>query len=104
MFEPYRQAIAKELDVCFPADVPERVFLLRYEALQALRRQLDKYAADWIRPDLLDAIAAKKLAFLREARTKQQVKEILKFTPPRFDGNQYVPQSAYHVPEEELLY
>lgn len=52
---------------------------------------------------LLFQIAKKKLYFLMTAKTKAEVKEILRPSVPVYNGNAFVPNGPFHVDEEELV-
>ena len=48
-------------------------------------------------------IALKKINFLMDAKTRSEVKEILRPSAPIYNGNGFIPNGIFHVEEEELL-
>ena len=62
-----------------------------------------RYAKEGFPERLLRPIAEKKVAFIKDAKTKTALSEILKPPKPRYDGNKVQCFGEYHIPEEELL-
>lgn len=68
-----------------------------------LMREVREYHEKGFMEKLLFQIARKKLYFLMEAKTKKDVKEILRPSVPVYNGNAFVPRGPFHVEEEELV-
>jgi hypothetical protein len=52
---------------------------------------------------IIKPIAEKKLAFIKTATTKAELKEILEPTHIYYDGNEIQAKGKFSVPEEELI-
>jgi len=73
-------------------------------ALIQLGAIIKKYQQDYYLETLVQAILDKKIAFICEATTKADLKEILSPPKIRYNGNKVIPVSKFHIPEEELIY
>lgn len=83
-------------------DVKDSVRELRLSALSSLAGRIKQYREHGYADAIIDAIAEKKCAFILEATTKTQIKEILKFSAPKYNGAEFF-AGKYHVLEEELI-
>lgn len=72
-------------------------------AIQSLQKEIEGlYEKGFIVP-LLYEVAWKKIKYLMEAKSKSEIKEILRPSVPFYTGNEFVPKGKFHVEEEELL-
>lgn len=69
------------------------------EAERITRHYQDRNFLD----SLVSAISEKRLANIRQAKTKTDIDEALKLSTPRFDGVKFYPKYKYHIEEEELI-
>lgn len=76
---------------------------LSLSALVELKRIVNQYIEEFHYNDLIISVFEKKADFIIRAKTKQQLKDILKLSVPEFNGNKYCYYKKYHVEEEELL-
>lgn len=83
-------------------EIPDRVRMLRFEALKSLQDRLAVYQRNGYMARLIHAIAEKRCRMIMEATTKAEMKKILELPSPHYDGSKFVPDK-YHVPEEELI-
>lgn len=82
---------------------PEKIRKLRSDATDMQTAIVNSYAKLGFRADLLLIILAKKLQFICQATTKEQIREILKPSAPAYSCGVFQPCSQYYVEEEELL-
>lgn len=54
-------------------------------------------------PDLVKTAFEKKIAFVLQATTSAEIKEIMKMSVPYYNYEGVVPKGQYHVEEEELM-
>lgn len=96
LFEEAKQKVLEDIN----ASVSIRQ--LRLQALADANRLILSYG-ELIRSDIINQIFKAKIAFILEANTKKEIKEILKPSISKYDGNKYVPSGKYHIPAEELV-
>lgn len=72
-----------------------------FAAIWSLMKEIRGYHDKGFMEKILFQIANKKLDFLIVAKTKKDVKEILRPSVPIFNGNAFVPRGPFHVKEEE---
>ncbi len=68
-----------------------------------MRGIVARYEEENFLPELDKTVFRKKADFLMEAKTKAEIKEILKPSTPRYSGGNFRPGNQYHVDEEELI-
>ena len=98
----YHQIIATALTAIAESNRPERVKLLQSAALAELEITLNRYSERCYDPALLCTIANKKVHWITEATTKNEIQAILNPPAPRYDGNKFYPDK-YMPPEEEAI-
>lgn len=98
----YHQIIATAMTAIAESNRPDRVKLLRSAALAELEIALNRYSERSYDPALLCAIANKKVRWITEATTKNEIQAILNPPAPRYDGNKFYPDK-YMPPEEEAI-
>ena len=73
-------------------------------ALVQVNSIIQAYSSEGYDADrLLKPIAEKKIAFIKAAKSKKALEEILKQPKVHYDGNHIVPLGEHYVPEEELI-
>lgn len=72
------------------------------EAYRAVVTRCNAYMGNYFLPELILRILYKKCLMLENARTKAELKDIVKPSLPRKRGNGFY-EGPYHVKEEELL-
>ena len=80
----------------------EKLFALRFNALQTLGACLKHYSRLGYAPKLLKRIADRKAALILAAANKTELDRILRPKAPHFDGVHFIPD-RYMLPEEELI-
>lgn len=70
-------------------------------ALSQLKKIVDQYIKEFYNNELSLIIFKKKSQFIINAKSKQQLNDILKPSLPNYNGEKYC--SEYHLKEEELL-
>lgn len=96
----YHQIIVTALTEVAESNRTKRVKLLQSAALSELEITLNRYAERGYDPALLCTIASKKVRWMMEATTKNEIQAILNPPAPRYDGNKFYPDK-YMPPEEE---
>ena len=81
----------------------DKLLFEKAASLIELTYLLKAYEREGILGDLIQAIASKKTAFICEAASKGDLKEIFKQPKVHYDYNKINPVGKYHVPEEELI-
>lgn len=72
-------------------------------AILSLMRDIRKFCDMGFLESIIYQIALKKINFLMDAKTKSEVKAILRPSVPVYIGNGFVPSGVFHIEEEELL-
>jgi len=85
-------------------DVEDKLLNEKMAALIQLCALIKSYESESYQAALIQAIAARKTAFICEAATKKDLKEIFKPPQIHYDHNKIHPIGKYHIPEEELIY
>ena len=98
----YHQIIATALTEIAGSNGPERVKLLQSAALGELEITLNRYAERGYDPALLRTLARKKVRWIMESTTKNEIQAILNPPAPRYDGNKFC-SDKYMPPEEEAI-
>ncbi len=98
----YHQIIVTALTEIAESNGAERVKLLQSAALGKLEITLNRYAERGYDPALLYMLASKKVRWMMEATTKNEIQAILNPPAPRYDGNKFYPDK-YMPPEEEAI-
>lgn len=98
----YHQIIATALTGIAESNGAERVKLLQFTALSELEITLNRYAERGYDPALLCTLASKKVRWIMEATTKNEIQAILNPPALRYDGNKFCPDK-YMPPEEEAI-
>ena len=81
----------------------EKLALDKATALIQLSTLIKKYQQDYYHKALVQAILDKKIAFICEATTKADLKEILSPPKMRYNGGEVIPVGKFHIQEEELI-
>ena len=81
----------------------DRLLCEKTAALFQLISLINAYQKECPNEKMLQVIFDEKAAFICEATTKADIKEIL--GPPKiyYDGNKVRPTGRFHIPEEELI-
>ena len=82
--------------------IPEKLFVLRFEALKSLQGLLSQYEDRGYIAKLLRSIGEKKGAMIMSASSKTEMDRILRPKAPHYDGVRFV-SDRYLLPEEELI-
>lgn len=72
-------------------------------AIWSLMKYIQKFYEKGYLESIVYQIALKKINFLMDAKTRSEVKEILRPSAPIYNGNGFIPNGIFHVEEEELL-
>ena len=72
-------------------------------AIAELLAKCNYYNNEGFTPGLITAIYQKKTAFIQAAKTKTELKEILKPPAIKYNGNEIIAANKYNIPEEELI-
>lgn len=83
-------------------DMEDRLAGERLAAAAKVMQYVQAYREDGILVWLTDRVLEKKLAWIKEARTKAELAEIVKPSVPRYNGGSFW-EGKYHVEEEELI-
>ena len=84
-------------------ELNEKLRSRRFDALRKMRGITAQYEKEGFLPELVETIFCKKADFIMRAKTKAELKEIVKPSTPRYSGGIFYPGSPYHVEEEELI-
>lgn len=99
LFEVMATALAQiEYDEC-----AESIKKMRKESVSRLLPIFLRFHNQGFIPDLVKAAFEKKLAFVLQATTSAEIKEIMKLSVPYYNYAEVVPKGQYHVEEEELM-
>lgn len=82
---------------------PEKLFLKKLAACWTVRGVCEKYLEKQIREDLVLRILEKKLELVSEAKTADEVEQILQQPRPRYSYGIW-DESSLCIPEEELAW
>lgn len=84
--------------------LPKKTSELRLKALGNLMVYLRALIGgnDFL-PELIDAVCTKKIAFIMQAETVGEIREIMKPPQPIYSAGHIKCSSPYHIDEEELL-
>ena len=74
-----------------------------FAAIWSLMKEIQEFSQMGFLKSLIYEIALKKINFLMNAKTKSEVKEILRSPAPVYNGNGFVPGGVFLIEEEELL-
>ena len=75
-----------------------------FAAIWSLMKEIQEFSQMGFLKSLIYEIALKKINFLMNAKTKSEVKEILRPSAPVYNGNGFVPGGVFHIEEELLLW
>ena len=75
----------------------------RFDAIRRVRGIAARYEEDGFLPELVETVFCKKAEFVMKAKTKAELKEIVKPSTPTYSGGNFRPGNQYHVEEEELI-
>ena len=99
LFEVMAETIAKiEFD-----DVCESIKKKRKESVLQLLPVFLRFHNQGFIPALVKTAFEKKIAFVLEATTSAEIREIMKMSIPSYNYSEIVPSGPYHVEEEELM-
>jgi len=99
LFEVVATALAQiEYDGC-----AESIKKMRKESVSQLLPIFLEFHNQGFIPALVKTAFEKKLAFVLQATTSAEIKEIMKMSVPYYNYEKVVPKSPYHVEEEELM-
>lgn len=84
-------------------ELNEKLRSRRFDALKKMRGIAAQYEEDGFLSELVETVFCKKTDFIMKAKTKAELKEIIKPSTPRYSGGAFYPGSLYHVEEEELI-
>lgn len=83
----------------------DRLALEKISAILSLYAIANTYRKEGFREDIIiHPIIRKKIAFIKTATSKSELKEILGPPKVRYDGNKIRPVGSYTIPEEELIF
>lgn len=104
VYKVFDQAITAFFEIHEENDTPDRVKELRSQAIFDLLPTIFYFCKQGYRFDIIMSILQKKLDFIKEAKTKAEIKDILAVARPHYNYAEIVPYTPkYHVEEEELL-
>lgn len=83
--------------------ISEELRSRRFDAIRKMRGIAVRYEKEGFLTGLVETVFCKKVDFIMKARTKAELKEILRPSMPRYSGGKFYPDSPYHVDEEELI-
>lgn len=86
-----------------PDTVPEDVRQMREAGLEEVLKITDRYHGARYCDKVVVVILLKKLEFLSKATQRSQIREILKVSHPKYDGQKFLPGGPFHIDEEEML-
>lgn len=98
----YMLPVALCLAEIITADIPDKLRLLRFNAIRELQTYLRHYQSLGYMPKLIYAIADKKCTLINTLTTKDEMERLIKPRCPRYDGNRFIPDEL-GIPEEEAI-
>lgn len=84
-------------------DCAESIKKMRKESVSQLLPIFLKFHNQGFIPALVKTAFEKKIAFVLQATTSAEIKEIMKLSVPYYNYAEVVPKGQYHVEEEELM-
>jgi hypothetical protein len=84
------------------SDTTESVLNMRLSGLNSLMGMMKEYAKQHFDESVIAAAFSEKAAFVLKAKTKGEMKEILKPSTPRYTGGSFG-KGSYHSEAEELM-
>jgi hypothetical protein len=96
----YATAIAT---VICEENLSDKVRVLRFDGVRQLKGIAETYADKGYVERIITEIWLHKIPFVLNAKSKTEMKEILKPSKPRYDGGEFTSNSPYHSETEEML-
>ena len=82
----------------------QTLYAEKMSAFILLLNKCNYYQKEGFLPELIIEICRKKAEFIKEAKTKHEIKMILKPLNLRYNGNEILPANEYCIPEEEIIF
>ena len=98
------EIVAESLsNIEYDNSIPESIKKIRKESVTQLLPIFLEFHRQGFRPDLVKKAFEKKVAFVLQAKTKAEIKEIEKLSMPYCNYAEIVPRGQFHIEEEEML-
>lgn len=91
-------------DILCDETTRDKIRMAKIDAVRQLHAFVRFFLKNQFREDLIRAVWQKKLAYIMDAQTKDELQSIMRPSVPMYIGTgKLVPASRYHIEEEELL-
>ena len=81
----------------------EELLSRRFDAIRKARGIAFQYEEEGFLPELIETVFCKKADFIMQAKTKTEIKNILRPCVPQYACGKFNPGNKYHIEEEELI-